>query len=59
MPGVNGLEIIEQLQLDRPYLPVILLTAYHTTEAAIRATRLGASVLLKVFPVQWFYGGGR
>jgi DNA-binding NtrC family response regulator len=42
MPGVNGLEIIEQLQLDRPYLPVILLTAYHTTEAAIRATRLGA-----------------
>ncbi len=42
MPGVNGMEIIEQLQLDRPYLPVILLTAYHTTEAAIKATRLGA-----------------
>jgi DNA-binding NtrC family response regulator len=42
MPGINGLDIIEQLQLDRPYLPVILLTAYHTTEAAIKATRLGA-----------------
>ncbi len=42
MPGVSGMDVIEQLQLDRPYLPVILLTAFHTTEAAIRATRLGA-----------------
>lgn len=42
MPGMSGLEIIEQLQRARPHLPVILITAYHTTETAIRAIKLGA-----------------
>jgi len=42
MPGLSGLEIIEQLQSARAHLPVILITAYHTTEAAIRAIKLGA-----------------
>lgn len=42
MPGVGGLEIIEQLQATKPHLPVILITAFHTTEVAIRAIKLGA-----------------
>jgi len=42
MPGVSGLEIIEQLQAAKPHLPVILITAFHTTEVAIRAIKLGA-----------------
>jgi DNA-binding NtrC family response regulator len=42
MPGLSGLEIIEQLQTVKPHLPVILITAYHTTEVAIRAIKLGA-----------------
>jgi DNA-binding NtrC family response regulator len=42
MPGLGGMEIIEQLQSSKPQLPVILITAFHTTEAAIRATKLGA-----------------
>ena len=42
MPGVGGLEIIEQLQAAKPHLPVILITAFHTTEVAIRAIKLGA-----------------
>ncbi len=42
MPGLSGLEIIEQLQSAKPHLPVILITAFHTTEAAIRAIKLGA-----------------
>ena len=42
MPGVSGLEIIEHLQAAKPHLPVILITAFHTTEVAIRAIKLGA-----------------
>jgi DNA-binding NtrC family response regulator len=42
MPGLSGLEVVEQLQSVKPHLPVILITAYHTTEAAIRAIKLGA-----------------
>ena len=42
MPGVSGLEIIEQLQAAKPHLPVLLITAFHTTEVAIRAIKLGA-----------------
>ncbi len=42
MPGVGGLEIIEQLQKAKPHLPVIMITAFHTTEVAIRAIKLGA-----------------
>ena len=42
MPALTGLEVIEQLQAAKPQLPVILITAYHTTEAAIRAIKLGA-----------------
>lgn len=42
MPGISGLEVIEQLQAAKPHLPVILITAYHTTEVAIRAIKLGA-----------------
>ena len=42
MPGLGGLEIIEQLQRAKPHLPVILITAFHTTEVAIRAIKLGA-----------------
>ncbi len=42
MPGIGGLEIIEQLQAAKPQLPVLMITAYHTTEVAIRAIKLGA-----------------
>ncbi len=42
MPGLGGLEIIEQLQRAKPHLPVILITAFHTTAVAIRAIKLGA-----------------
>src|SRR6185295_14776132 len=42
MPAIGGLEIIEQLQRAKPHLPVILITAFHTTEVAIRAIKLGA-----------------
>jgi CheY-like chemotaxis protein len=42
LPGLGGLEILQQIKaLDRE-LPVVLLTAYGTTETAITAMKLGA-----------------
>ena len=42
MPGISGLEIVKSLHETRPQLPVILMTGFHTTEAAIEAMKLGA-----------------
>src|SRR5260221_2477257 len=42
MPGANGLEVIRTLHATQPQLPIILLTAHHSSERAIEATKLGA-----------------
>jgi nitrogen regulation protein NR(I) len=45
-----GLDLIRELHLAEPHLPIILMTAHHTTETAIEATKLGAyDYLLKPF----------
>ena len=50
MPGLSGLELVEQLHATKPKLPIILMTAFGTTETAIEATKLGAyDYLLKPF----------
>jgi len=50
MPGLSGLELIEQLHAIKPKLPIIMMTAFGTTETAIEATKLGAyDYLLKPF----------
>ncbi len=42
LPGLTGLEIIDQLHREQPHVPVILMTAHHTTSTAIEAIKLGA-----------------
>ena len=37
-----GLELVVELKHAKPQLPVILMTAHHTTDVAIEAIRLGA-----------------
>ena len=50
MPGINGLELVEQLHEVKPKQPILLMTAHGTTETAIEATKLGAyDYLLKPF----------
>ncbi|HUK81245.1 MAG TPA: sigma-54 dependent transcriptional regulator [Verrucomicrobiae bacterium] len=52
LPGVNGLEIVRQLHTAQPRLPIILVTAFGTTESAIEAMQLGAyDYLLKPFNI--------
>jgi nitrogen regulation protein NR(I) len=53
MPGMNGLELVRQLHAVRPRLPIILITAFGTTQTAIEATKFGAyDYLLKPFEIQ-------
>jgi two-component system nitrogen regulation response regulator GlnG len=52
MAGLNGLETLRRIRQIDPRLPVILMTAYGTTQTAIEAMKLGAyDYLLKPFDV--------
>ena len=52
MAGINGLETLRRIRQAEPRLPVILMTAYGTTQTAIEAMKLGAyDYLLKPFDV--------
>ncbi|MGD1029800.1 MAG: sigma-54 dependent transcriptional regulator [Opitutaceae bacterium] len=53
MPDISGLELIDKLREELPNLPVVLMTAHGTTEAAIEATRRGAfDYILKPFEME-------
>jgi DNA-binding NtrC family response regulator len=58
MPGVDGLELIRQLHAAKPRLPMVLMTAFGTTETAIEATKHGAfEYILKPFDIAEMRGG--
>ncbi len=51
MPGMNGIELLENIKNLNRELPVILITAYAEVEKAVEAMRLGAfNYLAKPFP---------
>jgi len=52
LPGINGLETFKEIHKIDPKLPVIIMTAYGTTETAIEAIKLGAfDYILKPFEI--------
>jgi len=52
LPGMNGLETFKAIHDIEQKLPVIIMTAYGTTETAIEATKMGAfDYLLKPFDI--------
>jgi nitrogen regulation protein NR(I) len=52
LPGMSGLETFKRIHEIEPKLPVIMMTAYGTTESAIEATKLGAfDYILKPFEI--------
>ena len=52
MAGMTGLDAFAEIHRIEPTLPVIVMTAYGTTETAIRATQLGAfDYVLKPFDI--------
>ena len=42
LPGLDGLEVLSEVKKRRPWLPVIMISAYGSVENAVKATRLGA-----------------
>lgn len=52
LPGKNGFEVFQEIHRKEPKLPVIIMTAYGTTETAIKATKMGAfDYILKPFDI--------
>jgi DNA-binding NtrC family response regulator len=52
MPGMSGIQVLEQLKVSHPEGEVILLTGQGTIEAAVQAMKLGAyDFLTKPFPL--------
>ena len=52
LPGMNGLEVFKLIHEIEPKLPVIIMTAFGTTETAIEATKIGAfDYILKPFEI--------
>jgi len=52
LPGMNGFETFQVIHEIEPKLPVIIMTAYSTTETAIKATKMGAfDYILKPFDI--------
>ncbi len=42
MPGIDGLQLLEQVQKSKPELPVVMVTAHGKMDTVIQALRLGA-----------------
>jgi len=42
MPGMNGLELCERIAVNRPDIPVVVVTAFGSLDTAIAAIRAGA-----------------
>ena len=42
MPGMSGLELLQQIRADEPELPVIVITAFGTIQSAVEAVKAGA-----------------
>ncbi|MDA8306823.1 MAG: response regulator, partial [Deltaproteobacteria bacterium] len=42
MPGMDGLEVLERIHRDHPWLTVVMMTAHGTIELAVQAIKMGA-----------------
>ena len=43
MPGMDGLDVLKQLKIDKPHLPVVILTVHPESQYALRILKAGAS----------------
>jgi two-component system invasion response regulator UvrY len=46
MPEISGMDLLKQLRLERPKIPVVILTVYSEDLFAIRALKAGAAAYL-------------
>jgi two-component system nitrogen regulation response regulator NtrX len=50
LPGMDGLQALEEVRRSHPTLPVVMISGHSTVEAAVRATKLGAYDFLEKPP---------
>ncbi len=43
MPGMNGIDLLKQLRLEKPKLPVLILSSYSEDQYAVRLIKAGAA----------------
>ncbi len=43
MPGMDGLDVLKQLKIDKPHIPVVILTIHPESQYALRILKAGAS----------------
>lgn len=43
MPGMDGLDVLKQLKIEKPHLPVVILTIHPESQYALRIIKAGAS----------------
>lgn len=43
MPGMDGLDVLKQLKIEKPHVPVIILTIHPESQYALRVLKAGAS----------------
>lgn len=43
MPGMEGIDVLKQLKIEKPHLPVIILTIHPETQYALRVLKAGAA----------------
>ena len=43
MPGMDGLDVLKQLKIEKPHLPVVILTIHPESQYALRILKAGAS----------------
>ena len=46
MPDASGLDLLKQLKLERPKIPIVILTMYSESQFAVRALKAGAAAYL-------------
>ena len=47
MPGIDGIETLQEIKRDNPHIQVIIITGHGTIETAVKATKLGAFDLIE------------
>jgi DNA-binding NtrC family response regulator len=57
MPHLNGIDLLQHVKEKRPFLPVILITAYGTVQDAVKVIKEGAfDYIQKPFNIDTLYG---
>jgi len=52
MPEMNGIELLQKINREKPNIPIIVMTAHGSTESAVEAMKLGAcDYLTKPFKI--------